>query len=132
MTKTQQMVRNTLLIKELTELYVGLKRSLKVFDGRQRELAKWFRIELSTAKQTGRLLFSCEPTKRLRDLLATTEALCVYEDAGGAFAHDKSPNAKLRGRRPAPAGLRSLSNAGLELERQRIPGRETEAQGKAG
>lgn len=92
MTQTQRLARNALFLKELMEFYISLKGGLKVFDDRQRKLAKWFDIEFSSTKRTGRRLLRLEPAKRLNDLLSATEALCFNGNACGALAHKKPPN----------------------------------------
>jgi len=83
----QKLAGNTLLLLRVVKLHVSLKRSFKVFNHFKRELSDWLHIELAPAGRANRLRLSLKPTKRLSNLLAATEALCVNRDSGGLATH---------------------------------------------
>ncbi len=90
-----KLARNTLFLPQLKELHIELKPSFELFDGCQRKLSKWLTVELAPTVRTNRLRLLCKPTKRLRDLLAATEALCLDGNSRRSLAH-KKPSLTMR------------------------------------
>lgn len=96
MTEMKTLAKNTGLLIDLSDLRVKLKRHLEVFNKCAGELSDWALVELSSTRGTNKFRIRLIPTKRLRNLVTATEALCRDGRKRDALlVHEKDPNAEV-------------------------------------